>query len=362
MSSSAPYTDLDGLEGARGRSDAAARGKRVSAASSRASSRLSGAISGHSTSASVVPAGRRLAVGPCSPCCGTRQRLRVSCGVAVALVAAGAMALVYLVLSSVNQMPDMPPDCTTGCAPPVDTAAWAHLLQTYTRVAPGGSGHAAVANSTEVDYVGLMSAEGTAARTAVREVLAGANVTALNVTCRQALFLNAYNFFAVDMVASHACDGKPCVSINDIGHFWQNVWTIPAGIVGGSSFSLDNIEHGYLRPVFGDPRNHASLNCASISCPPLRRTPYNAGRMEADLDDQARRFVQTTGVESVDVSTKSLTISMIFDWYSADFDPVGGVPKFLAEFGDADVKAAVLGGSPTLSYADYNWDLNIEGA
>jgi hypothetical protein len=31
--------------------------------------------------------------------------------------------------------------------------------------------------------------------------------------------------------------------------------------------SLDDIEHGTMRPAFGDPRVHYAVNCASIPPP-----------------------------------------------------------------------------------------------
>ena len=49
-----------------------------------------------------------------------------------------------------------------------------------------------------------------------------------------------------------------------------------AGNVGGSMYSLDNIEHDTLRPSYRDARIHAAVNCASVSCPdmcaPFHRT------------------------------------------------------------------------------------------
>jgi hypothetical protein len=41
--------------------------------------------------------------------------------------------------------------------------------------------------------------------------------------------------------------------------------------IGGSKASLDNIEHGTLRPLLGY-RAHAVLVCADRSCPPLQRS------------------------------------------------------------------------------------------
>ena len=83
-----------------------------------------------------------------------------------------------------------------------------------------------------------------------------------------AFWSNAYNILAMDLVVEHA----PEQSIKDIGSLFFPVWKKPAGKIGGKTYSLDEIEHGIVRPL-GDPRAHVAVICASLSCPPLRREP-----------------------------------------------------------------------------------------
>ena len=87
-----------------------------------------------------------------------------------------------------------------------------------------------------------------------------------------------------------------------------------------------------------DPRLHAAIVCASISCPNLAPYAYDAG---ANLDAQYNRsfnnFLNNTkkGMK-VDKETKTVTLSKIFDWYVNMFTSfiianylVGMLPTFL---------------------------------
>ena len=60
--------------------------------------------------------------------------------------------------------------------------------------------------------------------------------------------------------------------------------------IDGREVTLDGIEHRTLRPL-GDPRIHGAIVCASLSCPPLRQEPYREERLDAQLDDNVRRWL-----------------------------------------------------------------------
>ena len=102
--------------------------------------------------------------------------------------------------------------------------------------------------------------------TLYRRELAALDLSRLNDTSRKAVFLNAYNIFAITMIVNNPCDGKPCSSINDIGDVLVPVWKKPAGVVGGLTFSLDNIEDDYLRAHFHDPRVHSGKTEPFSTC------------------------------------------------------------------------------------------------
>ena len=105
-----------------------------------------------------------------------------------------------------------------------------------------------------------------------------------------AFYINTYNILALKMVTDH----WPIDSIKDIGSLLSPVWDKPAGELGGKTVTLGDVEHKILRPM-GEPRIHLAIVCASVSCPDLRNEVYTAAKLEAQLDDQARRFLDNTG-------------------------------------------------------------------
>ena len=93
---------------------------------------------------------------------------------------------------------------------------------------------------------------------------------------QRALLINAYNAFTVQLIVSQPV--RPA-SIRDLPSPWKTAqWTL-----GGHALSLDDIEHGLLRPVFRDPRVHFAVNCASVGCPPLWGAPFEAAALDAQL-------------------------------------------------------------------------------
>ena len=161
-----------------------------------------------------------------------------------------------------------------------------------------------------------------------------------------AFYINAYNVFALRLVAEHL----PLASIKDIGSLFHPVWKMDAGRLGGDSVSLDDIEHGRLRKM-GEPRMHMAIVCASVSCPDLRTEAYRATHLDAQLDDQARRFLANPG-KGARLDGDTLEASRIFDWFEDDFDAVGGVEAFVRRYRElpaaVDIDADI----------DYDWRLN----
>ena len=61
--------------------------------------------------------------------------------------------------------------------------------------------------------------------------------------------------------------------------------------IGGEPMSLKRLEDHLIREQFQDPRAHAVLNCASISCPRLPRQAFTPERLDEQLDTAMRQFV-----------------------------------------------------------------------
>ena len=168
-----------------------------------------------------------------------------------------------------------------------------------------------------------------------------------------AFWINTYNVLAVKMVVDH----YPVKSIKDAGSLFTSVWKKEIGMVGGKTRTLDEIEHRILRTM-GDPRIHAAIVCASVSCPDLRPEAYRAEDLDRQLDDQLRAFLanQKKGLR-VEKGNKRVYLSSIFKWFKEDFKSKGGVLVFLAPYAPKDRQKLLLN-SPKISYMDYNWRLN----
>jgi len=162
-----------------------------------------------------------------------------------------------------------------------------------------------------------------------------------------AFWINTYNILAIKVVIDHA----PLKSIRDAGSFFSPVWKKPAGMIAGKQRSLHEVEHEILRTM-GEPRIHFAIVCASVSCPDLRREAYRAATLDAQLDDQTRRFLNTPG-KGMKISGNNIYISKIFDWFADDFTASGGVDAFVRKYRTEKPLA-----TDSLTYLDYDWSLN----
>jgi uncharacterized membrane protein YdjX (TVP38/TMEM64 family) len=173
---------------------------------------------------------------------------------------------------------------------------------------------------------------------------------------RIAFWVNAYNLAAIKAVL----DQYPTKSIKDGGSLLSSIWKKKVATVGGTPYSLDDIEHGILRKSFKEPRVHFAIVCASLSCPDFRAEPYDPARLDAQLDQQAAAFLSnaTKGL-APGADGKTARVSSIFKWFAGDFRASGGVAAFIRARSSPDV-AARLGAltDAGLSYLDYDWSLN----
>ncbi len=164
---------------------------------------------------------------------------------------------------------------------------------------------------------------------------------------RLAFYINAYNIFALKLIAEH----WPIDSIKDAGNWWRPVWYHNVGSIDGEEVSLDDIEHDILRPM-GEPRIHMAIVCASVSCPDLRREAYRGDRLEQQLEEQTQQFLNNSE-KGVKQAGRNWQVSKIFDWFAEDFEPAG-VAAFIGQYRD-------LGENPEIeAYIEYDWAVNGE--
>lgn len=213
----------------------------------------------------------------------------------------------------------LPPFATRVAAEEPDWTEYAALLSAHVRPV---TRHAVMLNA--VDYAALARDPRLAS---VAAQIARFPLAKLATPQEELAFLiNAYNLYALKLVADH----WPLDSIKDIGNLLRPVWKRTAGRLDGKEVSLDEIEHGRLRKL-GEPRIHLAIVCASISCPDLRAEPYRAATLDAQLDDQATRFLRNAG-KGLRVEGDEMRVSQIFDWFAEDFAATGGVAAFVRRY------------------------------
>lgn len=167
---------------------------------------------------------------------------------------------------------------------------------------------------------------------------------------RMAYWINAYNAFTVKLII----DNYPIESIKDIKKgiaFINSVWDIEFIQIEGQNYTLNNIEHGILRPKFEEPRVHFAINCASFSCPVLSKEAYTAENLEAQLTQAAKQFLSDTRRNQV--TAKSLKLSKIFSWFKGDFTTDQSLIDFLNQY--ADIK---IDSKAEVEFLEYDWRIN----
>ncbi len=175
---------------------------------------------------------------------------------------------------------------------------------------------------------------------------------------RLAFWINVYNAFVLKVV----CDKYPIKSILSKtayalkkSNFHKKVVTI-----NGVAYSLNDVENDIIRP-FGDPRIHFAINCAAKSCPPLRSEAFAPGRLNEQLEEQTRNFINNPANNSFDVAKNEIMVSKIFDWFEEDFKKYdAGVPVFISRYLPPEPGKQLLANAKTvkIKHHDYNWDLN----
>jgi hypothetical protein len=239
-------------------------------------------------------------------------------------------------------------------------SAWTTLLKKHVVVVQGG-------RSSQLRYAGFA-----AERAAVKAYLAQLSGVAASTfeawpqAQRMAFLINAYNAFTVELILTRY---PKLESIKDLGSLLNSPWKPKIVPLLGSMVSLDDIEHGMLRKrgAYDDPRVHFAVNCASIGCPALREEAFVAERLEAQLEEQAQRFMADRSRNRWNAGAGRAEVSKIFDWFGEDFrlghKGIGSLNAFIARHAErlADAPAdreRMRSGSFSVSFLDYDWKLN----
>jgi len=181
---------------------------------------------------------------------------------------------------------------------------------------------------------------------------------------QMAFLINAYNAFTVELILAN----YPVKSIKDIGSdLFSNRWKKKFFKLLGRDSYLDQVEHEMLRKpgAYNEPRVHFAVNCASIGCPMLREEAFIAERLEAQLEEQTRRFLSDRSRNRF--ANGRLEVSEIFKWFKEDWTSgyrgIQSREQFFATYAklfsdDPAQQKLVAESKAPISHLDYDWTLN----
>ena len=213
---------------------------------------------------------------------------------------------------------------------------WNMLLETH------------VDTSGMVDYVGFKKSS-TQLNSYLKEIESTylSTYNKWNKNHKLAFWINIYNAYTVKLVL----DNYPIKSIKDVTRDGKDAWNIPFIKLGNKTYTLNQIENDIIRKQFNEPRIHFAVNCASIGCPPLRNEAFIAEKLDQQLKEQTKKFINDPSYNKL--SSNSIKISKIFDWYKEDFTKDGSVIDFLNTYSSIQINP-----NASISYIEYDWGLN----
>ncbi len=180
-------------------------------------------------------------------------------------------------------------------------------------------------------------------------------VTGLSKDEQFAFWTNLYNALTIDVIL----DAYPVDSIWSIRPtlFSLGPWGKERVSVEGVDLSLNDIEHGIMRPIWRDPRIHYAVNCASIGCPNLRLEPYTAEGLDEALTEAARLYANHP--RGAALEDGRLVVSKIYRWYKEDFGDGSNqaIIDHIREYAEPDL-ASQLAEVDRIAQYRYDWSLN----
>jgi len=158
-----------------------------------------------------------------------------------------------------------------------------------------------------------------------------------------AFWINAYNANTIKLIV----DNYPVASIMDIhsGKAFDKKWIS----MGGETLSLNDIENNKIRAKFDEPRIHFAVNCAAKSCPPILNKAWTAANVQSNLEARTKAFINDGAFNKI--STSTVQISKIFEWYAKDFP--SDIVSYLIKYSDTPIDPGAK-----VTYIEYDWALN----
>ena len=224
-----------------------------------------------------------------------------------------------------------------SAGPLVTEAAWARVLARHVdergRIDFAGIAAAPEDLDSYVSYVGSVSPISRPDAFPTREA-------------KLAYYLNAYNALAMYGIVQ---SGIPeSLAKMKFRFFYRNRF-----VMGGERISLYQLENSIVRKM-GDPRIHFALNCMVRGCPRLPREPFEAAKLDAQLDQGARLFFSEDRNVDLRPNAKAVRFNEILRFYTKDF--LADSPSLIAYANQCRVERIPL--EWKVEFIPYDWTVN----
>jgi hypothetical protein len=165
------------------------------------------------------------------------------------------------------------------------------------------------------------------------------------------MWLNIYNAHVVAHILKH----YPVSSVERVPDFYKR----RVARIGGRYASAQHLANDARQ--LEDARVGFALCRGTLGGPALREEAYTAERLDAQLEDQAKRFFADRNKFQLDKRGKFMRLSKVFRWEQPHIVRIeGSILKFLARYVPPEDAELVQSGTLSIRFSRYDTDLNGE--
>jgi hypothetical protein len=205
-----------------------------------------------------------------------------------------------------------------------------------------------------VDYAGLKKDVDFSTYLAQLERFNPDSLDSESENVRLAFWINVYNAYTMKLIL----DYYPVESIKDIGGGTRSPWSLPVADIGGTVYSLEDIERKIVTD-FDEPRIHFAIVPGAKGSPILRSEAYIGSRLNEQLENATQAFLRDSSKNYLDKVNKKTYLSRVFEQHSKELGTkYGSVTKFIRQYFDGDDRKFLDRGNYGVVYRDFDWSLN----
>lgn len=200
-----------------------------------------------------------------------------------------------------------------------------------------------VANG-KVDYQSLKNDSNSL--NGILEMASKVDLTKESANTIKAFWINAYNLSLIKGILAKYPVKQPI----DISGLFDKT----THLIAGKKITLNDIENKMIREKYNDARIHFVLVCGALGCPPITNFAYTPEDLEDQLNKQTKIALNNPNFIKVNVGSKKVELSQIFEWYKADFISKGkNEIDFINQYRETKIDS-----KSKVSYYPYDWNLN----